>query len=109
MKTLTRKIGLNRGKPRLWLEGKVLLDNGFGHKIAWDAVRFPDPTNPEWPSIDLIAGSGRSRLVAGSPTRPVIDINSKELLAGFTPGEEVTIAILSEGHIRVTRKLEGEA
>lgn len=41
-KTYTRKIGLNRGKPRLWLEGKILDDNGFKHGTVWDAVVFPE-------------------------------------------------------------------
>lgn len=26
---ITRKIGLNRGIPRLWLEGSILSTNGF--------------------------------------------------------------------------------
>ena len=103
-KTFTRKIGLNRGKPRLWLEGKILDDNGFKHGTVWDAVVFPDPTNPEWPSIDLVAGPLGKRKVAGAEGRPIIDINSKNLLIGFTAGEEVNIEVMGSGFIRITRK-----
>lgn len=106
-KTYARKVGLNRGKPRLWLEGKILLENGFGHKVAWDVTRPDSTPHPEWPSLYLIAEPSGKRLVAGSPDRPVIDINSKELLAGFTPGEEVMVRVIGEGHLHITRKVEG--
>jgi hypothetical protein len=35
MITATRKIGQNRGKPRLWIEGKLLVDAGLPHGTIW--------------------------------------------------------------------------
>ncbi len=33
---ITRKIGRNRGKPRLWIEGKALIEAGFDHGTPWN-------------------------------------------------------------------------
>lgn len=93
-KTYTRNIGLNRGKPRLWLEGKILADNGFAHKAPWKLIRNNDN------SLSLVVCPDGKRHVAGSQTRPVIDINSKEMLEGFHG--EVTITVLKEGWLVVS-------
>ena len=39
IKTATRKVGSNRGKPRLWIEGKLLIDAGLDHGQRWDIVQ----------------------------------------------------------------------
>ena len=33
-----RKTGINRGKPRLWLEGKILDNAGLSHGSRWVLV-----------------------------------------------------------------------
>ena len=38
MISFKRKIGQNRGKPRLWIEGKQLIDAGFAHGTQWVLV-----------------------------------------------------------------------
>jgi DNA (cytosine-5)-methyltransferase 1 len=94
--TYTRKIGQNRGKPRLWLEGSILLDHGFHHGCSWEAVRVsPD-------ELRLKAGPLGGRKVAGTVDRPIIDINSGAILEGFG-GCWVAIEAVSRGKLRVIK------
>lgn len=93
MSTYTRKLGINRGKPRLWLEGKILLDNGFNKGDNW--------------SLDLInngfiikLASEGTRKIAGTPERPIIDINATSILS-VIKAPEVTIKVLNKGVLLV--------
>lgn len=92
-KTYTRKVGLNRGKPRLWLEGKILADNGFTCGSPWLLQQVGS-------SLILHATPGGDRKVAGTAQRPIIDINSKVLLAGWEG--EVTVEVMERGMLRVS-------
>ena len=38
MNIATRKIGTNRGKRRIWLEGAVLTTAGFKHGMRFNVV-----------------------------------------------------------------------
>lgn len=67
MKTATRKIGRNRGKPRLWIEGKVLVEAGLTHGTAWELV----PVNG---GLLIQRSAAGKRKIAGKPDRPVVDI-----------------------------------
>lgn len=89
----TRNIGKNRGKPRLWLEGAILTESGFKHGQRWHLMRYDDGT------LNLIIVEAGSRRVAGTPERPIIDINNGTMLAGLGP--KVWITNLSKGCIRV--------
>tara|TARA_E500000318_G_C3552250_1_gene209397 strand:- start:1508 stop:1804 length:297 start_codon:yes stop_codon:yes gene_type:complete len=97
MKTYTRKIGSNRGKTRLWLEGKILEDNGWKKadrfKIIFDqGVVF------------CIKASDGPRKVAGTDARPIIDTNTDKLgdsLRAFS-GDVVSIDVTQES-IRVSK------
>lgn len=70
--TATRKIGQNRGKPRLWIEGQLLVDAGLDHGSRWDLLPVPGGLlireNPEG-----------SRKIAGTPGRPIIDMAGSTL------------------------------
>jgi DNA (cytosine-5)-methyltransferase 1 len=101
MKTYTRKIGQNRGKPRLWLEGAILLDSGFKHQAQWDVVRVSDV------ELLLRAWPQGGRLIAGTQERPIIDINSGDILQGFS-GCVVTIEVVSRGKLRVIKNGESQ-
>lgn len=94
-KTYTRKIGQNRGKPRLWLEGAILLDSGFHHGCSWELTKLGD-------GLLLVAGKRGKRHIAGTPDRPIIDINSGAALAGFQVGEVVVLTVLKKGQLLVT-------
>lgn len=101
MSTYTRKIGQNRGKPRLWLEGAILSENGFmyrdhhGYRVRWSITRSP-------PFLILAVDPEGTRRVAGDNERPIIDINSGALLAGLGP--EVTITVVGFGRLQVENK-----
>lgn len=70
MPSATRKIGMNRGKPRLWIEGKLLIEAGLPHGTPWTLI-------DEGSRLLIHAGAfegALTRKVAGKPDRPVIDI-----------------------------------
>lgn len=92
-----RKVGLNRGKPRIWLEGKVLADNGFGQGSLWSAEKVGE-------CLKLEASWEGNRKVAGTIDRPIIDINSKVLLEGFTPGKQIEVVVIAYGHLSIIQK-----
>lgn len=95
-KTYTRKVGLNRGKPRIWLEGLILSVNGFHHGDTWEASR-------DGRKLILKASKGGSRRIAGALDRPIIDINSASLLEGFVAGSVVSVEVIRKGHIVITQ------
>lgn len=99
-KTYTRKIGTNRGKQRLWLEGAILKDNGFTHKAPWEVTVLEDGT------VELRATTKGTRLIAGSAERPIIDINAKGTLEAFQCGDVVEVTVLRKGVLLVS-KMEG--
>lgn len=93
MTTYTRKIGQNRGKPRLWLEGVILSEHGFPHGTRWIIAKQP-------PFLLLLADPNGDRKVAGTQERPIIDINSAKLLAGLDPVVEITELRLGQLQVR---------
>jgi DNA (cytosine-5)-methyltransferase 1 len=98
----TRKIGSNRGTPRLWLEGSILQSNGFTHKTEYTSELKADGVL--WiVAVTSTAPKGIKR-VAGTPQRPIIDINSSKLLGSFGPVVNVTVC--GTGWIVVTNHTE---
>lgn len=89
------KSGTNKGNRRIWIEGKVLLDHQwtrgvpfskalpmktqYGETIVLVAQRTKRPADAEFVQ--------RWHKVAGTETRPIIDLNGKylnDLFTGFT-------------------------
>lgn len=64
---VTRKIGSNRGKPRIWIEGKHLVDAGFQRGDTWTLVETSQ-------GFMIRADRNGARKVSGKGERPVIDI-----------------------------------
>jgi len=87
-KVIERNIGRAARKadrPRLWLEGRDLIEHGFTRGTPWSVATMKRG------SIRLVTGEG-DRKIAGSPERPVIDIVGKALEdAGLTIGDRVQI------------------
>lgn len=85
-----KKVGQNRGAPRVWLEGSQALLAGFGPGQRFD-IRVEDRT------VVLQANPDGSRVVSakriGERDNPVIDINSRELLAVFDGMAAVRVAV----------------
>jgi len=75
-----KKMGQNRGAPRVWLEGSQTERAGFVPGQRFDI-------NVQGQTVVLQANPDGSRVVSGKKSgernNPVIDINSKELLAIF--------------------------
>lgn len=90
-----KKIGKNRGSPRVWLEGTQTKRAGFKPGQKYDLVI-------EGHTIVLQANEDGSRVVSGKKdgdkVNPIIDINSKELLAIFD-GMSAIRVIVEEGKI----------
>ena len=81
-RTKTFKIAHNRGKPRVWIEGKFLLDNGINRGMKFDKV-FPDPKDENQDMLQdclqLSFTSNGKHTVAGTAARPIIDLNGNYL------------------------------
>ena len=94
------KLGKNRGKPRIWIEGRALLAAGFAPGMAFHARFSPA-------RITLTAGAGegmKSRTVSGkiraSGPHPIIDINSMEIFFAL-PGVARISVEMGEGIITI--------
>lgn len=68
------KIGMNRGKPRIWIEGKALANMGWNNGDSFTA-EFADDGVLYYKKED----SG-DRKVAGTPARPIIDTCTPKIL-----------------------------
>jgi hypothetical protein len=81
MITTERNIGRNKGKPRLWIEGAALEQAGLPHGSAW--VLVSHLTGLDIARVDAEPGSTldgrRVRKIAGTASRPVIDIAGASL------------------------------
>jgi DNA (cytosine-5)-methyltransferase 1 len=69
MKSKTLNIGMNRGKARLWIEGNWLAQAGFARGMAYTVEAFPDNG-----VISIKATPDGSRKVAGTTSRPIMDL-----------------------------------
>lgn len=84
-----KKIGKNRDAPRVWLEGSQAALAGFVPGTRYDI-------KVEGHTIVLTVNQDGSRIVSGKQigerTNPIIDINSRELLAVFDGMAAIRVA-----------------
>lgn len=84
-----KKIGKNRDAPRVWLEGSQAAAAGFVPGTRFDI-------KVEGRTVVLTVNKDGSRVVSGKQigerTNPVIDINSRELLAIFDGMAAIRVA-----------------
>ena len=75
------KIAQNRGKPRVWMEGKFLLDNDITKGMKFDRLMpHNEQSERDYPlQMTLFFHSNGKHTVAGSDTRPIIDLNGAYL------------------------------
>ena len=79
------KIGSNRGRPRIWLEGKRLTASGIGRGDRFRTHKVEDGVNI------AIDPDGR-RKVSGKGDRPIIDIVGSDVKYwGFDIGDDVEV------------------
>lgn len=88
MNTISRKIGLNRGNARLWVEGPALMAANWqnGHRFNIEYKRG---------SIVLTKDKDGARKVAGTPDRPILDTNTNKITKALkaAPGDFTSIKI----------------
>lgn len=98
MEPVTRKIGTNKGRPRLWLEGKVLTAAGFNPGDRYDVLLYP-----AWPGATLLKKADGNRKVSGKGSKPIIDILGKTIEEIFPHAIPAVVTITSrkEGQLQV--------
>ena len=70
--TATRKLGSNRGKTRLWLEGAILSAQGWHTGDRFDVILIDGV-------LKYVKNPNGKRKVAGKVGRPIIDTNTDKL------------------------------
>jgi len=102
MSTYTRKIGTNRGRPRLWLEGAILSENGFKHGDRWDIS-----IDVKAAMIITLSEKGK-RKIAGTESRPIIDIIGGAIEAVFDVSKvkKIKVEVLEKGSLKLTAIME---
>jgi DNA (cytosine-5)-methyltransferase 1 len=84
-----KRVGQNKGAPRIWLEGSTATLAGFNPGTRFDV-------EVQGQTVVLQANPDGSRVVSakqiGERMNPVIDLNSKELLAVFDGMSAVRVA-----------------
>lgn len=69
-------IGSNRGRPRLWIEGKFLLASNWNCGDRWNV-------DPQPNRLVLSKDAEGKRKVAGTAQRPIIDMVGKVIEDAF--------------------------
>jgi DNA (cytosine-5)-methyltransferase 1 len=92
-----KKVGQNKGAPRIWMEGEQTRRAGFAPGQKYDIV-------VQGRTIVLQANPDGSRVVsskrAGEKVNPVIDLNSNDLLALFD-GQACVRMVVKQGAIHL--------
>ena len=94
MTTIERNIGQNRGKSRLWIEGKALASEQWSKGKRFDMIFGLVSYRGEMvEGMVYLASVDGKRKVAGTSDRPIIDTNTDKL-GIFAP--RVVVNITSE-------------
>ena len=85
---VTRKVGRNRGRARLWLERDCLSGAGWKRGDRFTAQFLPG-------TLIYERDSDGDRAVAGTAERPIIDTNTAKLttFVGLEPGMTVAVEV----------------
>jgi DNA (cytosine-5)-methyltransferase 1 len=93
-----QKIGTNKDRPRLWIEGVKLKAAGFARGARY-SISFKDG------QMVLALDDAGTRKVSGKTRHdreiPILDIALRELEGHFDPGSRVRV-VFTEGEIRVS-------
>ena len=88
---VTRKLGSNRGKTRLWLEGNILSSHGWTTGDKFDVILIDGV-------LKYAKNTNGKRKVAGKVGRPIIDTNTNAIsdTLNALPGEVVNVIATRE-------------
>ena len=97
-------IRANRGRPRIWLEGKRLVAAGFERGVRFNVIRLP-LREGGMALVQNEEGTGK-RKVSGKGDRPIVDIVGSEIVnSKLRVGDEVVITYdCAVGGILIRRK-----
>lgn len=98
--TVIRKIGMNKGSPRIWLEGKLLDEAGFVAGALYDRSIQVDRVTLTLNPVGKFKVSGKAK--GPHYTHPVIDLHCRSL-GGFTQGRKNCVVTLKKGSIDIVR------
>lgn len=79
----TFKLGRHRGKFRIWIEGKFLLNAGLSAGMRFNTYITSEN------HLCLTFEENGKRKISGTAARPIIDINGKYLEEMFTDDENI--------------------
>jgi len=88
MDVTIHSIGMNRGAPRLWLEGNMLARSGFSPRTRYEVIRIE---NGLMFKASPTGRRGVVEKVKREKSIPVIDLNSAEALSAFEGLEHVRV------------------
>ena len=103
-KVITRNIGSNRGRPRVWLEQNLLLENGFDHGLQWSiSYELVALATGTVTAMILSLDAEGKRRIAGTPKRPIIDIvgGAIELAFDCEVVKVLEVQVVERGVIRL--------
>jgi len=99
MQIIERKIGQNRGRARVWLEGKFLTAAGWTRGTRYDVCTTAG-------QIVLSRSPNGARKVCGKTGKhPIIDVCNQQLAEILAPSGRVIVDVLYD-HIVITLKQE---
>ncbi len=100
--TANHKVGRNRGNARVWLEGKNLLSRGITCKTPFSCEIRDDKIILRFGVREVTRYGKRTgvthRRVAGTPQRPIIDMNGGWLTEFFGGATEFIVLYESAPH-----------
>ena len=83
-------IRANRGRPRIWLEGKRLVEAGYERGVRYTVIQLP-LRDGGMLLVQNEEGTGK-RKVSGKGDRPIVDIVGAEIVnSKLRVGDEVVI------------------
>ena len=94
----TLRIGKNRNKPRIWIEGAALAKSGWNNGDQFICEFHQGRIVYE----RVIAGTPKSRKVAGDPDRPIIDTCTPKILESLGADTTHVKIHIAEGNIVMT-------
>lgn len=87
------KLGENKGQPRVWLQGKALLECGFEPGVMFEIAVLGDTLKLRVSDSGKYKVSKKSVKSGGDVSHaPVIDLNSMQLLEGLARFERVCVS-----------------
>jgi DNA (cytosine-5)-methyltransferase 1 len=104
------KIGTNRGRRRIWLDGRRLADAGFVGGTVYECLvrrgeivcTIPEPGDREPIAPPPAGATVGQRKVTGRPDgKPIIDISGKAVETAFPAAETVKVRF-EPGRITIT-------